>query len=52
MVLSIDKVDDTLVMARYASICTSEKGIVNHIVETKSGHDVVAEFGTFRFVKN
>jgi len=52
MVLSTDKVDNTLVMARYASVCTSEKGIANHIVETESGHDVVAEIGTFRFVKN
>jgi len=52
MVLSTDKVADTLVMARYASVCVSEKGILNDVVETESGHDVVLtdDGNIFRFI--
>jgi len=48
MKLSTDKVADTLQVAQYASICTSEKGIPNEIRETRKGHDVVlTESGDF-----
>ena len=50
-ILSTDTVTNTLETAQFASICLSEKGYRNEIVETERGHDVRSEIGTARFLR-
>jgi len=50
-IISTDKVENTLRMAQYASICLSEKGYGNEIVKTDKGHDVESEIGIAQFIR-
>ena len=48
-IFSTDVVDDTYKTALYASICFSEKGYRNEVVETAEGHEVRSEIGIAQF---